>query len=161
MKRICLLLVSVITLFYACKNDVKILAPYKDIPVIYGLLDQSDTTHYIRVNKAFEGLGNSYAMAQQYDSINYPVGTITVQLQNLNTSSTITLDTTTAIALDPGIFSYPKQVVYYTKAAIDPTAQYKLIVTNEKTGKVCTGTATLLPDVSFSSPIGFMSSSPI
>src|SRR5690242_20706024 len=81
--------------YTGCKNDLNVLAPYKDIPVVYGLLDQKDSVHYIRVNKAFEGSGDAYTMAKQYDSINYAYGTITVQLQDVNTGTTTKLDSTT------------------------------------------------------------------
>ena len=146
-----------------CKNDLKILAPYKDIPVIYGLLDQNDTTHYIRINKAYEGTGDAFIMAQQYDSINYPVGLLTVQLQDYNNSNlikTITLDTTTSVQVNPGIFSYPKQVLYYTRDSLSANDQYNLIVTNNKTGKKYTGSTGLLPDV-LVSPNYIMSSGQI
>jgi hypothetical protein len=143
-----------------CKNEVKILAPYKDIPVIYGLLDQNDSVHYIRVNKVYAGIGNAYVIAKQYDSINYPVGTITVQLQDLNTNNTVTLDTTTAISLSAGIFSYPYEVLYKTTEKLDSTHQYKLTVMNNKTGKVASGSTALLPDISVDPP-NYLTNSPI
>ena len=152
---VCFLLV-----FAGCKNSLNVLAPYKDIPVIYGLLDQNDSIHYIRVNKAFEGQGNAYTMAQQYDSVNYPVGTITVQLQEYsggNLVNTDILDTTTAIPMDSGLFAYPHQVLYQTTAKLNPNDQYTLLVKNEKTGTVVKGSTSLLPDVTFSAPTGFMS----
>src|SRR5579872_6243382 len=105
-------------LLLACNNKLNILLPYKDITVVYGLLDQSDSVHYIRINKAFEGNGNAQVMAQQYDSINYPPGTLSVSLQDYNNGTlvrTIKLDTTYSIPVSPGVFSYPKQVEYYTK----------------------------------------------
>jgi hypothetical protein len=150
----------------SCDNTVKILAPYKDITVVYGLLDQSDSVHYFRINKAFEGLGNAYTMAQVYDSIYYPVGNIRAYIQDSSILSnsivdTFNLDTTTAIALPPGVFSYPKQLLYYTQAHRKPLNQndyYNLIIINTKTGKRITGSATPLPDINFTHPAGFLSS---
>src|SRR5580693_7557175 len=97
----------------SCNNDLKILAPYKDITVVYGLIDQNDTVHYIRINKAFEGIGNAYTMAMQYDSIYYPVGNISAVIEDSSPTTnsivnTLKLDTTTTIPLSPGVFSYPK-----------------------------------------------------
>ena len=37
----------------SCDNEVQLNAPFKDIPVVYGLLSASDTAHYIRIEKAF------------------------------------------------------------------------------------------------------------
>jgi hypothetical protein len=142
----------------SCKNNLNTLAPYKDIPVVYGLLDQNDTIHYIRINKAFQTSGNAFTAAQVYDSTNYPVGTISVQLQDYNSNGTLvktlTLDTTTAIPMPAGTFSSPYQVLYYTKAALNANDQYNLVVTNEKTNKTLTGSTYLISDVSLNG-LGF------
>src|ERR1700722_992454 len=90
----------IILLFIACNNKLNIDAPYKDITVVYGLLDQNDSAHYIRINKAFLGIGNALTMAQQYDSINYPTGTLTVILKDFDVngdSTTIPLNPTMSI----------------------------------------------------------------
>jgi hypothetical protein len=149
---------AVLFSFVGCKNDLKVSAPYKDITVVYGLLDQNDSVHYIRVNKAFSGNGDAYTMAKQYDSVNYPVGTIAVQIQDLSTNTTYTLNPDSSIPMNSGAFSYPKQILYKTTALLNVNDQYKLIITNVKTGKVATGSTFLLPDVGLM-PSGFMNSS--
>ena len=35
----------------SCSEDFQLTEPYKDIPVIYGLLNRADTAHYIRIHK--------------------------------------------------------------------------------------------------------------
>lgn len=146
-----------IAILSSCKNTLNVQAPYKDITVVYGLMDQNDPIHYIRINKAFEGNGNAYTMALQYDSIYYPVGTISAVLQDSNTSTgtvvkTIPLDTTTTVPLGPGTFSYPRQLLYYTNVTLNPNDNYNLIITNTKTGKKIHGSTSLLQDIGFSSP---------
>jgi len=142
--------------FFSCNNDLKILAPYKDIPVVYGLLDQSDTAHYIRVNKAFLGLGNAYTMASNYDSTNYPIGQISVQIQDYDQSGnlvgTYSLTPDSSIPVDPGTFPYPHQVLYKTKAKLNVNDTYSLTVTNEHTGKVASGSTLLMTDANIISP---------
>jgi len=141
---------SLLLLAFSCKNSLNTLAPYQDVTVVYGLLDQNDSIHYIRINKAYQTTGNAYTAATQYDSINYPAGTLNVQLQDYSNGSlvsTITLDTTSGVLVNPGTFSYPKQELYYTKHVINPNDQYNLIITNVKTNKVITGSTTMLPDV--------------
>ena len=145
-----------IVVFSSCKNDLNIQAPYKDISVVYGLMDQNDPIHYIRINKAFEGVGNAYTMAQQYDSIYYPVGAISAVLQDSDPVAdvvvkTIPLDTTTTVPLPAGIFP-TKQLLYYTKAKFNPNDYYNLIVTNAKTGKKLHGSTPLLQDLGFATP---------
>ncbi len=140
----------------SCNNDLKILAPYKNITVVYGLMDQNDSVHYFRINKAFEGSGNAYEMAKQYDSIYYPVGLISAVLEDSSTTTnsivaTYKLDTTTAIPLGPGTFPYPKQLLYYSKAQLNPNDYFNLIITNTKTGQKITGSTSLLSDVNLGS----------
>jgi len=134
-----------------CKDSLNVLAPYKEIPVVYGLIDQNDSVQYIRVNRAYQGSGNVYTMAAQYDSINYPVGTLAVKIVhfvNGSPSDTIVLDTTTSIPVDPGTFSYPKQVLYYTTKKLNANDQYSVAINNKKANNVITSAPTsLLPDV--------------
>jgi len=144
--------------FNSCKNNLNVQAPYKDITVVYGLLDQNDPIHYIRINKAFEGVGNAYAMAQQFDSIYYlPTSLISAVLVDSNTTTNtvvnIPLDTTTGIPLGAGTFSYPKQILYQTNAVLNPADYYNLVITNTKTGKTVRGSTTLLQDVNFTGGI--------
>jgi hypothetical protein len=142
----------------ACSNKLNVQAPYKNIAVVYGLMDQSDSAHYIRINKAYEGTGNAYTMAKQYDSIYYPVSQLTVQLQDVNQNgnvvATINLVADSSIPVPAGTFSYPKQILYKTKAALNTNDIYNLIITNTHTHQVLTGSTTLLQDVSFTLGVG-------
>jgi len=61
-----------VVLLSSCSTDFNTTAPYKEIMVVYGLLNPVDQTQYIRVGKAYLGEGNSIVMAQQKDSINFP-----------------------------------------------------------------------------------------
>ena len=37
----------------SCSNELDLVAPHKDIPVVYGILCPSDTAQYIRLERAF------------------------------------------------------------------------------------------------------------
>ncbi len=157
LNRITLFIALAAIVFSACNNTIKILAPYKDVTVVYGLLDQSDKVHYIRISKAFEGPGNAYTMAQQYDSLYYPVANISAVIEDSNTTSnkvvkTYTLTSTDTVPMPAGTFSYPKQLLYYTTASLNQNDYYTLIITNTKTGKTIRGTTGLLSDIPFLSP---------
>jgi hypothetical protein len=154
--------IGVMSLWLAsCSNNLNIQAPYKNITVVYGLLDQSDSAHYIRVNRAFEGIGNAYTIAKIYDSVYYPTNQITVQLYDVNSNKTINLTPDSTIPLPPGTFSYPKQMLYKTTAPLNVTDVYNLIVTNEKTHQQTTGSTALLSDVNFTTNIAFQSTFPM
>ena len=57
MKHLFLSLSALACLFFfnACSTKVDLYADYKDIPVIYGLLDASADTNYIKIIRAFSG----------------------------------------------------------------------------------------------------------
>ncbi|HSY75953.1 MAG TPA: hypothetical protein VK890_03805 [Bacteroidia bacterium] len=153
-KSLVFLTISALVIYMsACNTKLNVQAPYKHITVVYGLMDQNDTAHYIRVNKAYEGAGDAYTMGKVFDSIYYPANQISVTLQDYNSSGVfmgnITLTPDSSIPVPPGIFSYPKQILYKTKAALNVNDTYNLIVFNEKTQQTLTGSTTLLQDASF------------
>ena len=61
--------------FYSCSTDVDIYAEYKDIPIIYAMLDARADTNYVKITKAFCGTDenpiNANEVALIYDSSNY------------------------------------------------------------------------------------------
>jgi hypothetical protein len=67
-----LLFISLSLFFISCETDFETTADWKDITVVYGLLDQRDSVQYIKINKAFLGEGDALMFAKENDSINYP-----------------------------------------------------------------------------------------
>ncbi len=67
------LLIGVISLllFFSCDESFEINDDWSDITIVYGVLNQYDTAHYIKINKAFLGDANVYEMAKEADSIQY------------------------------------------------------------------------------------------
>lgn len=66
----------------ACSNDFDVTAPWKAIPVVYGILSPQDTAHYIRVEKAFvDPERSALEIAQIADSLYYPENAIAVWLE--------------------------------------------------------------------------------
>ncbi|MCK9448291.1 MAG: hypothetical protein M0Q41_04855 [Bacteroidales bacterium] len=121
---------SLLLFFSACSTDVDNYADYKDVTIVYGLLETDKDTTYIKITKAFLGPGNALVFAQNPDSSNYS-GKLDVKLigkQNSNTLPAITLDTITIKNKQAGdsIFYFPEQKLYYTTAPIYADAQYTL-----------------------------------
>lgn len=113
-------------MFYSCSTDVDLYADYKDITVVYGLLDSGKDTNYIKINKAFLGPGSAFEIALIDDSCNYP-GKLDAKLIEYKGNATgssyqqtrvLPLDTITIFNKDLGIFYAPKQLVYYTTAKL-------------------------------------------
>ncbi len=141
-------------------------AEWKDITVVYCLLNQNDSSHYVKVNKAFLGEQDAYIMAQISDSFNYE--NINVSLErwkNDNLLQTIILDTT-YINKESGIFATDNNIIYKTSDSICADSEYKLII--DIPGKEPVTSTTKLIDGfrvlnNFEAPqrvIGFSSSSP-
>ncbi len=97
----------VLPLFFfcaACSTDFELEAEWRDIPIVYGFLSFNDTAHYVRVEKAFlpEG-GDARDVAQIADSLYYG-DNVSVQLQNLKTGNTVTLQ-----KVDGALEGYPRE----------------------------------------------------
>ncbi len=67
-------------LFTACDNDLVVIDDWKDIPIVWGFVNKSDTAHYIRVEKAFLDPNTSaFVIAQIADSLYYDDATVTLK----------------------------------------------------------------------------------
>lgn len=119
-------LLASLAFFNACTTDVDLYADYKDITVIYGLLNATMDTNYVRINRAFSGSNDTHINANEValiaDSCNYP-GKLKAYIveyktgygnQYLPTGDTLMLDTMTIRDKEEGIFYAPYQKVYYT-----------------------------------------------
>ena len=118
-------LLACLAAFNACTTDVELYADYKDIPVIYGVLDASFDTNYIRINRAFSGSNdhpiNANEVAMIADSCNYP-GKLKAYIveyqrgygnQYSPTGEVVELDTMTIHDKEDGIFYSPDQKIYF------------------------------------------------
>lgn len=117
MKRLYLILcLPFVTLFSACSTDIDIYADYKQVPVIYGLLDANADTNFVKITRAFYVEKDAYQVALNPDSSHYP-GKLDVRLVeycNGDSLREIVLDTITIRKKEPGVFYAPAQKLYYT-----------------------------------------------
>lgn len=118
-------------MFNSCSTDVDIYADYKDITVVYGLLDSRLDTNYIKINKAFLGPGSAFDIALIDDSCNYPDKLEAKLIEykaniggnNFVKTREIPLDTTTIHNKDLGFFYAPDQLVYFTSTKLNNNTQ--------------------------------------
>lgn len=138
MRKNLLLLTLCLSLAYSCSTDFDINAPWKEITAVYGLLDASASTQYVRVNKAFLGDGDALQFAQIADS-SYHNPPPEVTLYRLNsggsTLQTIAMQRVNAadegIVKDEGIFASSPYYLYRTTTPISTTTssdKYQLVV---------------------------------
>ncbi len=84
MKKLLLLCPVLGLLWSACSNEFDIAAPFKEIPVVYGIISPDDSAHYIRIERAFiDPDASAYVVAKIADSLYYPENAISVFLQRV------------------------------------------------------------------------------
>ena len=160
MRKVLVFTISIISLFLgSCSNDLEINAPWKDVTVVFGLLNVDSSSHYIRISKAFLGEGDALEFASQFDSIYYNPDLLDVKVYrvyNDEVKDSFLCSVVTDIAKDPGIFSNPSQIIYSFNASLTGTEKensiYRLEVKNTITGNVATAETKLVKPVAFSKP---------
>ena len=125
----------------SCEKEFNPRDEYKDITIIYGLINPVDSIHYIRINKAFLGPESIIVMAKNPDSSTYPVEDIDVRIYEVTpngNSTQLTVGTTIIHNKDSGYFYYPDQMVYYFEKTFDKKTDntIKIEVEHKKTGKI-------------------------
>ena len=104
-------------LFTSCSEKVDLIGNFQETAVVYGLLDQADTLHYIKITRAFIGPGSAVDIAQIDDSsyFNQVDATVTEVLNGVVTRSWQLRDTLVDNKDTIGSFYAPFQKVYYFK----------------------------------------------
>ena len=155
MKKILLFtfLFSLILIFPSCETDVNIDAEWKEITIVYGLLNQQDMAHYFRINKAFLG-GNALEIVKIEDSSSYK-NNLEVTMEgwlNGNKVQSISFDTITISNKDTGSWYNPYMVVYKGVGQLNQAYDYKLYVKNIKSGKEVSSSTKLIHNFSIVKP---------
>lgn len=132
LRTVLFLLLSLLIFSQSCSTKVELYSDYKDITVVYGLLDSAKDTNFIKINKAFLGPGNALDIALIDDSCNYP-GKLNCRIVESRAASNSTfytqtrvldVDTITVHNKELGTFYAPDQLVYYTTDRINANNSY-------------------------------------
>jgi hypothetical protein len=149
-----IIFISFVISFGGCSTDVDNYADYKDVTIVYGILETDIDTTFIKITKAFLGPGNALVFALNPDSSNY-TGKLNARLLGRRNSvdlPPITLDTITKrnkLAGD-SIFYFPEQKLYYTTAPLVEDAVYTLVV--DKGDSEVRSTTSLVKDFAILQP---------
>ena len=107
----------------ACETDFEVNANWKEVTVVYGLLDQSQQQQYIKINKAYLGEGDALQMASVADSINYNPVDLVVKIYKVKDGTFGSVDTIGFVTLydtilekEEGLFSTDENIIYTTLA---------------------------------------------
>lgn len=124
--RFILTFVVFISVFVSCTTDVDMYADYKDVTIIYAMLDPRADTNYVKITRAFCGTNDNpidaNEIVQIYDSSNYPekLDARIIEMKNTYggvyepTGRVMRLDTITLHDKEEGVFYAPDQLFYYT-----------------------------------------------
>lgn len=124
--------IAVVTLFSACSTEVDVNAPYDSQTVVFGLLEPSLDTQFVKINRTWLGEANNFEVAQIRDSSEYPTGAFEGTLEVLSGSNVVQTFPINEIELsdksEDGIFFAPEHKAYYflTPNGLDPNREYRL-----------------------------------
>lgn len=144
-KHFILVLFAFILIFHSCSTDVDLYADYKDIPIVYAMLNPKADTNYVKITRAFCGTNDNPINADEValisDSSNYPekLDVRIIELKSTHgsayepTGRVLSLDTITLHNKEEGVFYSPDQVFYYTTEPFNTgenssTYKYRLVV---------------------------------
>lgn len=150
-----LLAVAMGALMMSCTPEFSQMAEYKDITIVFGLLDISQDTQYVKIQKAFVTDGNAYEEAKNPDNLYYydKIDVSLKEIVNQRERRSIPLYMTTDIPKNEGVFANPGQVLYYTAEKLSDEAQYKLVIVNKETGKVIEGQTAVVGNFDIMAPM--------
>lgn len=142
----------------SCKNELDLIADYKDTTIVYALLNSADSVQYIRIHKAFVGEGNALEMAQYTDSFYYTKN-IKVQLEEYKDGllkRTIICTEDSSIKKDAGIFATNPNLLFVARDSIISGNDYKIVINRGELALPVTATTRALSNVYLIRPTGFV-----
>jgi len=159
MKKLAILLSICYFFVSSCSNDFELTDDWKDIAVVYGLLNPSDTAHYVKVGKAFlDQETSSLVVAQIADSLYYK--DVSVELKELSASGDV--DNTIQMSLvdgnmegfpkPEGVFAASPNYIYKTKDVLNPAKTYRIEILNGENSSLVTGETPLIPNFNVTRP---------
>lgn len=145
----------------SCANDLLVMAPYKDIPIVYCILNPKDSVHYLRLEKSFMGEDNAYEMARQPDSIYYPGATVNLERwADGEKKEEAALELVWRPVRDSGIFANDPNFLYQTRAPLKINSEYRLNISIPSTGALISASTHTVNDFKVIKPETFKKNLP-
>lgn len=148
----------------SCKPDVNLTSDYRDITVVYGLLNPQDQNHYIKIYKGYLTKDNALVWANELDNISYFDDIEVKLIEHRPNGEVVTypMDTVMSVGKNYGTFASPTQVLYrpvknltnHRPVPIREGCLYQLEITNKETGRKVTSETTTISNMAFNIPLG-------
>ena len=151
---------SISVIFTSCETDIDVNADYQDITVVYGVINPQDTTHYLKINKAFLGETSALDLAANSDNFTYAADEISVVVEEYNGSNNLVkthsvVRTVNEIPKDPGTFDNSTNVLYkFVEPNINRYNKYRLHIINSKENKEVSAETKIVKPITVSTPKG-------
>lgn len=159
MLRLFPLFTALITLLAvtSCKEEIEFNGDFEETAVVYALLDQADSIHYVKITRAFGGSNNSLEVAQIDDSSYFSDVVVVIdEVVNGNVARSWTLEDTILTEKEEGVFYSPDQKVYYFKTTpsqpLISTATYRLTATINGGEYIVKGSTQLVQNLAIQTP---------
>ena len=133
----------------SCENDLDVNAEYKEVIVVYGLLDFGQSKQFVKINKAYLSEANG-AISDANIADSLYLDSVEVKLvDEFGVEYLLTREN--SIIKDSGIFTNEVNFLYTTTEQLDPLRTYTLRVKNPITQNEVSATTSMvgLPKVSF------------
>lgn len=142
-----------------CDNEINVAADYKDIPVLYGKINASDSIQYIRIQKGYlSNTTDATVLAKYRDSIYYPDGDLTVVITNevapFNFRDTLKRvnGNDYGFKKDSGIFFNEQNILYRSTKKLSPLTKYVITCYNNKRNTQFSASTNTIGEFDISSP---------
>jgi len=133
-KIIAFLAITIIAV--SCNQELIVNAPWKDVSAIYGILDRTSDTNYIRVHRGYLGDEGISGGSQEPDSLYYINPDIKIEIINTSgqTMETVSLIRDESKDLDSGFFTTEGYHTFRFDKTLVDNFSYKLIVDKSESG---------------------------
>lgn len=134
---------------HSCSEDFTVAAPYRSITTVAGILDQKDTAHYIRIQKAFMDENKSaIEMSKEPDSSFYQNLEVTLLEYNAQQTAVIKSTPLTRVDLstqgyfkedplnDQQFFTSPNYAYKFIDPNLNSDSWYRLIINNKNNNRI-------------------------
>lgn len=160
--------ISLVVIFFhsGCDNTLDVNADWKEVAVVYGLLNPTDQLNYVRISKAYLNPdGSAISIAKISDSLYFDsLDVKIVEYRNNSETKVYQLDLVNGndigLPKDSGLFANDVNYLYRLDAALkesdlQTTYSYKVIIVNKFSGKVVTSYSDMIGRAELMSPIKF------
>jgi hypothetical protein len=129
MRRPALAFLGLLFLVNSCRNDLEIMAPYKEMPVVYCILNPKEPVQQLRLERSFMGEANAYDMARLEDSVYYPDAEVFLERwANGERKSSVKFEKSILADRDSGTFIESPNYVYQCASQLQGNSEYRLAI---------------------------------